>query len=52
LTDEIAVRDFFRNHEIDVVIHGAVKPGHRNSSDIDETSPAKRKEWARLIQKI
>ncbi len=33
LTDEIEVRDFFRKNNIDIVIHGAVKPGHRNAQD-------------------
>jgi hypothetical protein len=28
---------------MDVVIHGAIKPGLQNASDIDEASPAKRK---------
>jgi hypothetical protein len=43
LTDEIVARDFFRNYKMDVVIHGAIKPGLQNASDIDEASPAKRK---------
>lgn len=33
LTDEDAVKGFFRNHDIDIVIHGAVRPGHRNARD-------------------
>ena len=33
LLDEAAVRTFFRTHDIDVVIHGAVRPGHRNAVD-------------------
>jgi len=33
LTDADAVADFFRKNEIDVVIHSAVKPGHRNAKD-------------------
>ncbi len=33
LLDEVAVRDFFLSHEIDIVIHGAVRPGHRNAVD-------------------
>lgn len=33
LTDECAVRDFFIRHEMDVVIHSAVRPGHRNAKD-------------------
>ena len=33
LLDEQAVRDFFTAHNIDVVIHGAVRPGHRNATD-------------------
>ena len=41
LTDELAVRDFSRNHKIDVVIRSVVKHRDRNSSDINETSPAK-----------
>jgi len=33
LTDEHAVRSFFVSHDIDIVIHCAVKPGHRNAKD-------------------
>ena len=33
LADEDMVRDFFLNNRIDVVIHSACKPGHRNSKD-------------------
>lgn len=33
LTDEPQVREFFLRNDIDVVIHGAVKPGHRNAPD-------------------
>jgi UDP-glucose 4-epimerase len=33
LLDERTVREFFQSHEIDIVIHGAVRPGHRNARD-------------------
>jgi GDP-L-fucose synthase len=33
LTDERAVASFFTANSIDVVIHSAVRPGHRNASD-------------------
>ncbi|NLU49342.1 MAG: NAD(P)-dependent oxidoreductase [Syntrophomonadaceae bacterium] len=33
LLDEEAVRRFFQKHDIDVVIHAAVRPGHRNAQD-------------------
>lgn len=33
LLDEDAVKDYFITHQIDVVIHSAVKPGHRNAKD-------------------
>jgi len=33
LMDEDAVYEFFRHHAIDVVIHCATKPGHRNAKD-------------------
>jgi len=33
LMDEDAVSNFFRNYKFDVVIHGAIKPGHRNAKD-------------------
>jgi len=33
--DEDAVDDFFRNNKIDIVIHSAGKPGHRNAIDIN-----------------
>ncbi len=33
LTDETRVRDFFKSNTIDIVIHSAVKPGHRNVLD-------------------
>lgn len=34
LLDEDAVKSFFHSHDIDVVIHCAVKPGHRNVKDL------------------
>ena len=33
LANEDSVDDFFKKHQIDVVIHAAVKPGHRNAID-------------------
>ncbi len=33
LLDEAAVRHFFERHTVDVVIHAAVAPGHRNAKD-------------------
>lgn len=33
LLDEESVRIFFLGNRIDIVIHGAVKPGHRNAAD-------------------
>ncbi len=33
LLDEDSVRGFFRANDIDVVIHSATKPGHRNAPD-------------------
>lgn len=33
LSDEDAVRDFFRKNEFDAVIHSAVKPAHRAAKD-------------------
>jgi len=33
LLDESAVRSFFKKNAVDIVIHGAVKPGHRNAKD-------------------
>lgn len=33
LTDGTAVRDFLRRRRIDFVIHGAIRPGHRNAQD-------------------
>lgn len=33
LLDEAAVREYFKCNPVDVVIHGAVKPGHRNAKD-------------------
>lgn len=33
LSDEIAVENFFQQNDIDVVIHSAVRPGHRNAKD-------------------
>lgn len=33
LMDENSVSDFFRRHSVDVVIHCAVRPGHRNAKD-------------------
>jgi GDP-L-fucose synthase len=33
LTDLGALGAWFSEHEVDVVVHGAVRPGHRNASD-------------------
>lgn len=33
LLDENAIRNYFNQNDIDVVIHSAVKPGHRNAKD-------------------
>jgi UDP-glucose 4-epimerase len=33
LLDENAVEAFFQAHDVDVVVHSAVKPGHRNAKD-------------------
>jgi len=33
LLDELEVRQFFERHTVDVVIHAAVAPGHRNAKD-------------------
>lgn len=33
LLDEDAVKDYFKTHQIDIVIHSAIKPGHRNAKD-------------------
>jgi len=33
LTDPGALRAWFAAHEVDVVVHSAVRPGHRNASD-------------------
>ena len=33
LTDQAAVTDFFKKQHFDLVIHSAVKPGHRNAPD-------------------
>jgi len=34
LQDEAQVKDYFQSHDIDVVIHTALKPGHRNAADL------------------
>ncbi len=33
LTDADAVDTWFARHGVDVVVHGAVRPGHRNAAD-------------------
>lgn len=33
LVDERSVQQYFASHHPDIVIHGAVKPGHRNAKD-------------------
>lgn len=35
LLDEQALYRFFKDHEIEVLIHSAVKPGHRNAKDLN-----------------
>lgn len=36
LLDEDAVAAYFRNHEIDVVVHSATTPGHRNAAPVPD----------------
>jgi UDP-glucose 4-epimerase len=36
LTDEQVLRSFFKRNSVDVVIHGAWKPGHRNAKDMTD----------------
>ena len=33
LLDVDAVKEYFKNHKFDIIIHGAVRPGHRNAKD-------------------
>jgi UDP-glucose 4-epimerase len=33
LTDSVALDRWFSDHEVDAVVHGAVRPGHRKASD-------------------
>lgn len=33
LSNEVAVESFFRKNDIDIVVHSAVRPGHRNAKD-------------------
>ncbi|MDR1631155.1 MAG: NAD(P)-dependent oxidoreductase [Oscillospiraceae bacterium] len=33
VADDVSVDDFFRKNKVDIVIHGAGKPGHRNAKD-------------------
>jgi len=33
LTDQDSVNEFFKQHKVDIVIHAACKPGHRNAKD-------------------
>jgi len=33
LTDDRAVDEWFKAHDVDVVVHGAVRPGHRAAAD-------------------
>jgi len=33
LLDENAVRDYLKKHSINIVLHSAIKPGHRNAKD-------------------
>ena len=35
LTDSKAVRSFFQKNKFDVVIHSAIRPGHRNAGSLD-----------------
>lgn len=35
LADENSVDDYFQNNKIDIVIHSAVKPSHRNAKDFN-----------------
>lgn len=33
LLDEKTVKDYFKGHKFDIVIHSAIRPGHRNAKD-------------------
>jgi len=33
LLDENAVREYLKKHKVDIIIHSAVRPGHRNAKD-------------------
>ncbi len=34
--DQASVDDFFKKNQVDIVIHSAVKPGHRNAKDFND----------------
>lgn len=36
LPDEKSVDAYFESHQIDIVVHSAVKPGHRNAKDFSD----------------
>ena len=36
LLDDKSIRDFFVKHQMDIVIHSATKPGHRNAKDLSD----------------
>mgnify|MGYP001577588562 CR=1 FL=1 len=36
LVDDVAVAEYFSKNKFDVVIHAAIKPGHRNASDLND----------------
>lgn len=36
LPDEKSVDEYFKNHRIDIVVHAAVKPSHRNVADLSD----------------
>jgi GDP-L-fucose synthase len=48
VADDVSVDDFFRKNKVDVVIHGAVKPGHRNAKDPANIFPANTKMFFNL----
>ncbi len=51
LLDEDDVNSFFRTHDIDVVIHCATKPGHRNTPDPTQLIYSNTRMFINLLRK-
>jgi len=50
LTDAEAVRHWLHAHDVDAVVHSAVKPGHRNAADVTKLTEVNLRQFFSLVR--